>query len=316
MAVILTQPTRRTVLTNLAKFAGGTVFARSLLWCSPEQGVSRYAPMLSVQTYIWLQHFASVKETLSEGVNEALRSIHQAGYRRVELTSDFLQPEVRERTVHLLAQYALTPETVYAGTTMHEANAAQKSIQEVVELARVLKPLRTRAMVTNPSPKPNQVRKSDEELNTQAHYVNQLGAELRRQGMKLQIHHHTPELLDNAREWRHLVQHMDPKLVSCCVDVHWAFRGGQDVMPFLREVGNRLASLHLRNSQHGVWMEDLGPGEVDYPQVVEYLHQIKYHGYLVVELAYEKNTRITRSLEEDLRLSRIYAEKVFGLRPS
>ena len=33
---------------------------------------------------------------------------------------------------------------------------------------------------------------------------------------------------------------------------------------------------------------------------------------IVVELAYRDNTIVTRSLEEDLRLSRAYAEKVFG----
>jgi sugar phosphate isomerase/epimerase len=84
-------------------------------------------------------------------------------------------------------------------------------------------------------------------------------------------------------------------------------------MPFLRRVGARIESLHLRNSQQGVWMEDFGPGDIDYAQVAEYLHQIDYQGFLVVELAYEKGTVITRSLGEDLRRSRIYTEKVFGL---
>jgi sugar phosphate isomerase/epimerase len=87
-------------------------------------------------------------------------------------------------------------------------------------------------------------------------------------------------------------------------------------MPFLRRVGARIESLHLRNSQQGVWMEDFGPGDVDYSQVAEYLHQINYKGFLVVELAYEKDTVITRSLEDDLRRSRIYTEKVFGLKSS
>ena len=84
-------------------------------------------------------------------------------------------------------------------------------------------------------------------------------------------------------------------------------------MPFLQRVGTRVESLHLRNSQHGVWMEDFGPGDVDYSPVAEYLHQINYQGFLVVELAYEKDTVMTRSLEEDLRRSRVYTEKVFGL---
>ena len=103
-------------------------------------------------------------------------------------------------------------------------------------------------------------------LKTQAHYINQLGAALRRQGIRLLLHHHTPELRDNAREWWYELQHTDPKLAGCCVDVHWAYRGGQEVMPFLQRVGTRVESLHLRNSQHGVWMEEFGPGDVDYAQ--------------------------------------------------
>ena len=63
-------------------------------------------------------------------------------------------------------------------------------------------------------------------------------------------------------------------------------------------------------------MEDFGPGDLDYQQVVNYLHEIKFDGYLVVELAYERGTQVTHSLTEDLRLSRQYTEEVFGLRAS
>jgi sugar phosphate isomerase/epimerase len=60
-------------------------------------------------------------------------------------------------------------------------------------------------------------------------------------------------------------------------------------------------------------MEDLADGDVDYHEIADYLKQIGYSGYLVVELAYEKGTKVTRPLEEDLRLSRLYAEQVFKL---
>jgi inosose dehydratase len=128
------------------------------------------------------------------------------------------------------------------------------------------------------------------------------------------VHHHTPELADNAREWRFQLQHTDPQLVFCCVDVNWAVRGGQEPVAFLREAGNRLASLHLRNNQEGAWTEDFGAGDIDYSKIADYLKEIGFSGYLVVELAYEKRTKITRPLEEDLRLSRLYAEQVFGLK--
>jgi len=312
MARIHSRQTRREMLAGMSRLAGATLLSRRLLVGGNEASAS-YAPKLSVEIYIWIQHLESEKKTLAEGVDEVLASFHGAGYRRVELNQDFFKPELRDRTLALLAKYNLAPETIYAGTTLHEPVAAEKSVKEVEGLARLLRPQGTRVIVTNPSPKAGQARKSDEELDTQAKYVDQLGAALHQQGVKLALHHHTPELVDNAREWHHLLQHTNPRRVYCCVDVHWAYRGGQDVMAFIRETGTRLVELHLRNSKQGVWAEDFGPGDIDYQQVAEYLRGIGFKGYLVVELAYEKGTQITRSLDEDLRLSREYAEKVFGI---
>jgi len=308
MAIIRSRQTRREMFSVLAKLAGTTLLSRQLLLGA------QYAPKLSVEIYIWIQHLESEKKTLAEGIEEVLASFHGAGYHRVELNQDFFQPALRERTFTLLAKNHLAPETVYAGTTLHESAAAEKSVGAVVELARLLKPHGTRVIVTNPSPKPGQALKSEEELDTQAKYVDRLAEEISGLGMKLALHHHTPELLEHAREWRHLMQHTDPKRVYCCVDVHWAYRGGQEVMSFLSETGDRLVELHLRNSRQGIWMEDFGPGDIDYQKVADYLREISFNGYLVVELAYEKGTQITRSLDEDLRLSRLYTEKVFGLR--
>ena len=56
-----------------------------------------------------------------------------------------------------------------------------------------------------------------------------------------------------------------------------------------------------------------GNGDIDYRQVAAYLKQSGLRPLLVVELAYKKETAVTRSLEEDLQLSRKYAERVFGV---
>lgn len=313
MKRILMPYTRREILGKAAGFAAATLIPTGLIAGSTSKSSSGYAPKLSVEGYIWTQYFASQKMTLAEGEEEALRETHQAGYTRVELSAEFFAPDVRMRTRDLLAKFQLNPESVYAGTTLHEPQAAETTIRAVLELAAFLKPLGTRVIITNPSPKPNQGRKTDSELKTQAHYINQLGSALQRQGIRLLLHHHTPELREEGREWWYELQHTNPKLAGCCVDVHWAYRGGQQVMPFLERVGTRVESLHLRNSEHGVWMEEFGPGDVDYSPVAAYLHQINYQGFLVVELAYEKGTVMNRGLEEDLRRSRLYTERVFGL---
>lgn len=313
MKAILTPFTRRKMLTSVAQLAGAAIVPSGIIGASPRQGGGGYAPKLSVEGYIWTQYFGFQKETLAAGEEEALRETHQAGYPRIELSDTFFKPDVRDHTRELLAKYNLKPESVYASTALHEAPAAETSIKSVLELAGFLQPLGTRVIVTNPSPKQNHGRKSDAELKTQVNYINQLGAALQQQGMKLLLHHHTPELVENAREWWYEMENTHPKYAGACVDVHWAYRGGQEVIPFLRKVGTRVEELHLRNSQNGVWMEDFGPGDIDYSQVAEYMHQINFKGTLAVELAYEKGTVTNRSLEEDLRRSRLYTEQIFGL---
>ncbi|MFB3921394.1 MAG: sugar phosphate isomerase/epimerase family protein [Terriglobia bacterium] len=274
----------------------------------------RYHPILSVQAYIWIQHFEAAKKTPAEGVEEMLSTFHRAGYANVDLNDIFVSPGLREKTFGLLKKYNLNMPTFYANSILHEPRMAEHSIKTILELAQATRGEGVRGIVTNPSPKPHQGRKSDEELATQARYLNQLGGELNKLGVRLMVHHHTPELVENAREWRYQLANTDPKLVDCCVDVHWAYRGGQDPIAFVAETGNRLRGLHLRNSKGGIWTEDFNEGDVDYHKIAAHLTQTGYNGYLVVELAYEKGTTITRSLEEDLRLSRIYAERVFDLR--
>jgi inosose dehydratase len=272
-----------------------------------------YAPILSVQAYIWIQRFEAQKKSLAEGVDEMLSTFQRAGYQNVDLTDGFLAPALRETTLGLLKKYGLAMPTFYANSILHDARMAEQSIKTIVGLAQATKASGVRGIVTNPSPKPNQARKTDDELALQARSLNTLGGELQKLGLRLMVHHHTPELLENAREWRHQLARTNPKLVGCCVDIHWAHRGGQEPMAFLRETGDRLESVHLRNSKGGVWMEEFNDGDLNYRQVADYLRKASYRGILVVELAYEKATAVTRSLEENLRRSRIYAEEVFGL---
>jgi len=279
---------------------------------APAVPAARYSPLLSAQIYVWTQHFNAQKKPLAEGIGEALAAVRRAGYRRIELMSSCYQPGVREKTLEAMKQTGIEVPIVYHGGPMHEEEAAEKTITEALELADLVKASGTRFINLNPAPKPKRERKSDEELATQARLVNRLGGELKKRRMGLLLHHHDPEMAENAREWRHLLQNTDPAVANLCMDLHWVLRGGQDVMALLREGGSRLGGLHLRNSKQNVWTEALGEGDIDYSKVAAYLRQIRFSGYLLVELAYEKATVITRPLEENLRLSRLYVEKVFG----
>lgn len=269
---------------------------------------------LVCQVYIWTQHFAAQHASLLDHIDEIFRKTRQAGFRRVELMSAFVRtPELQDKTGSMLREHGLDLAALYHGGPFHEEGTADKTLAETLEFAQAARRLGCRRINFNPSPKPAKAPKSEDELKIQVKYLNRLGRELRARDMALMVHQHDAEMRDNAREWRYQLRYTDSELVGICLDLHWVYRGGQDPMELLRESGNRLQSLHLRNSRNGVWLETLGPGDIDYQAVRDHLRRTGYRGLLVVELAYEKDTVITRPLEENLRLSGQFAEKVFGV---
>lgn len=273
-----------------------------------------YKPALSVQTYVWTQVLDSQKRSLSDGLEEIFAGCNQAGFREMEVGKELVAPDLKAKTAELMKKYKMRLTSVYAAGPMYETAMAEKTLAEAIQTADAARELGAKMILSNPNPKPNRERKSDQELEIQTRYVARFGDELRKRGMRLALHHHNPEMAENAREWRHLLKNTDPKTVGECIDVDWVIRGGQDAMTILREAGPRIVSLHLRNSRQGVWTESLDEGDYDYPGVAAFLRGMGFQGHLIVELAIEKGTKITRPLVENLRRSREYAEKVFGIR--
>ena len=273
----------------------------------------RSSSRLSVEGYIWQQYAERQKKQLADVLDEIFPMARNAGFHNVELNQTFFTPELRSRVERLLRANGLAMPSVYVGGAMHEEGVAEQTTRLALEVAAICQPFGCRAVINNPDPKPGQARKSEAELVVQVKMLNKLGRQLQDRGFEFWTHAHSPEMAENAREWRYNLQHTDPRYVSVCLDLDWVHQGGQDPPGLLREAGSRLASLHLRNSTHKLWLELLGNGDIDYRQVAAYLSEAGLQPLLVVELAYKKETAVTRPLEEDLRLSRMYAERVFGV---
>jgi inosose dehydratase len=278
---------------------------------SPLAAAGLGSSRLSVEVYIWIQYLRDRQKTPAEGLDVIFPMARAAGFRNIELTNVFFTPELRERTLKLLGSNGLKTPSVYVGGGMHERSAADQTITLALDVAGVARRTGCRAIINNPNPKPGKARKSDDELAFQAGALNRLGREIRKFDMQFWVHHHDPEMAEGAREWRYVLEHTDPQYVSLCMDLDWVHQGGQDPLALLREAGPRVAGLHLRNSKQKLWLEALEEGDIDYAAIARYLTEARLRPLLVVELAYRKETVVTRPLEEDLRLSRLYAEKVF-----
>jgi len=286
---------------------------RQLLLTTPLLFARSSGSRMSVEAYIFQQYATRQKKPLGDVLSECFDMAHSAGFHNIELNNAFLAPDIRDKVFGLLKTSQLNMPSVYVGGAMHTRDGAAATQALALETAVLCKPFGCAAVVNNPSPKPAGAQKTDPELSIQASALNDLGQILKRNGFELRVHHHTPELVDNAREWRHILQNTNPKYVGLCLDLDWIHQGGLKPLDLLKEAGPRVKEIHVRNAKDKLWLEDLEEGDIDYREIAAFLRREKIKPLVVVELAYRDNTVITRSLGEDLRLSRIYAEQVFGI---
>ena len=293
-------------MTSRREFLGAIAASPALF------GTGADKPRLLAQVYVFTQELGRRKVPLADGIDEIFATTKDAGYHGIELMSTLFTPQLAERTIESAHKHGIDVPITYCFGAMHTPDRSLKTIQNVLGVAEIAAKAGTVAININPDPigRP----KTDPELATQAAGLNDLGKALRTRGQKLLVHHHNPEMADNAREWRYNLANTDPALVWMCLDTHWMFRGGQQYMTLVREAGGRTGAFHLRNSENGTWLESLGPGDLDYTQLAAYLKQQKLNPWLVVELAYEEKTPHTRPLGENLRMGREYAERIFGVK--
>jgi len=201
--------------------------------------------------------------------------------------------------------------SVYVGGPMGDAAAAEKTTARALEIGAICKEFGCTGIVHNPDSKPKNALKSEEELATQAKFLNEMGRTLAGKGLQLRLHHHTAEMMENAREWRHILKNTDPRYVSLCLDIEHVQHGAQDPDVLLHEEGKRVTEIHLRNKKKETPTQAFEDGDVDYPKIAASLKAMKLKPLIVIELAYHSDTEITRSFGENLKISRVYAEKLF-----
>jgi inosose dehydratase len=266
---------------------------------------------IACQCYVFEQDYAERKQKTIDHVDEILGDVSAAGFHAVELTSNYFPPDKTAGSLALLDKHGLALPIAYISGPMHD-DRWQKTNETALAFADRLKPHKgLEAISFNCYPKPKSEAKTDAELATEAHALEQLGTDLKHRGLRLLVHAHAPEMADHAREWRYFFHHTTAN-VGICLDTHWVFRGGENVMDILTEAGNRIGDVHLRNSVNKIWLEEFADGDVDYKAVAAALKKQHYKGWLTVELAWDPQTQRTRPLVEDLRRSREYAERIFS----
>jgi len=160
--------------------------------------------------------------------------------------------------------------------------------------------------------KPSGRIKTEAELDNQADLLKKLIAMSEKKGIVLNLHNHTYEVENNMYDLRGTLNRIpDVKLGP---DLNWLLRGGIDPLKFIKEFGNQIVFLHLRDQiSSGKWPESLGEGDVNFREIADVMNETGFRGDVVIELAHENGFVRTRPLRESLKMSRDYLKKSMNI---
>jgi inosose dehydratase len=297
--------TRRTFLRTLATSAAVASTAAHSIPRALAANADPKSLVIGSQLYGWGQYYDRDKKPFN--VDEVLSALRDAGYDYAEGSSGLSEDSVA--FADKLRAKGLKPISAYTGGRLHD-DKGEAVVQAMLPHADAFKKAGYSILVCNPDPIGRE--KTDAELETQAKNLKLLGAELRQRGLKLALHHHTPEMANGAKEFHFNFRKTDPADVGFCYDVHWVFRGGVEPADALHDYGARIHTWHLRQSRDRIWWEDLDTGDIDYAYISNYAKEHGLPRNYTVELALEQGTKITRPAIENHRRSIAFIRKVMA----
>jgi sugar phosphate isomerase/epimerase len=110
-------------------------------------------------------------------------------------------------------------------------------------------------------------RTDEAAVATLAESINIWGELCRREGVTFSYHNHDFEFapLGESTMWDVLVRETDPEIVGLELDLYWIKYGGADPETVLRDVGNRVSLVHLKDMAPEDTRSDLPVGEGTMP---------------------------------------------------
>ena len=143
---------------------------------------------------------------------------------------------------------------------------------------------------------------TDEGWRSLSALLHDLGAEASERGHRIAFHNHAATYVETPEEVDRLCQATSPERVGLCLDVGHATVGGGDAVAMIRQHGERITHVHLKDVDAGPLEElrsghltgfepalrrrvfaPLGSGVLDLPAVLDALSELGYGGWMMVE---------------------------------
>jgi sugar phosphate isomerase/epimerase len=299
---------RRSFLTSSAVAVAAGTLTRT--WAGTKGGVTASKKKVVVGGHLWVYAATQPGYDPFPVLETVFADLSYAGIEAVELMERALRhDDAVERIGELSQKYKLPVlGTSFEGDMWNRA--AHTAILEDAErvVARLAK-LGGRTFGTSVGKSPNP--KTPEQLDAQAEMLRKITALCAGHGIVLNLHNHTYEVENNEHDLKGTLARVpDAKLGP---DLNWLLRAGVDPVDFIKRYGARIIFLHLRDQRaDGKWSEALGEGNMDYAAIGRELQKVNFSGDAVIELAHERDFKLTRPLGESWKMSRDFVRKTLG----
>jgi sugar phosphate isomerase/epimerase len=262
---------------------------------------------LSPQLYAWRVRGKSTgSDLLPAFIHEGIADASYAGYDGVEFGLSVLRIPARiPALVKLLQSHGLALAALFCTIS---TGADDHSIETVVNHAITAPAIGCQFLIVATV----QERRSSQNipsrienlnLSNTARIIESLGTRLAERDIHVCWHPHEEHLGNGGEGLLRVLNATRINHVGLCLDLGWILRVSEDPLSILNACNERLRWLHIRDLSDGVWCQAIGEGLLDLGAITDRLKQFRYAGWLSVELWFERNTRMTRSLRENARIS-------------
>ena len=283
---------------------------RSLASFLPGQAATEEKKKVVVAAHPWVYAAPLPRYDITPVLARVFSDMSYAGIEAIEMMHEALgHPDSVERIGALSHKFSLPVLGASFGADMWDRSKHGAIMEYAGTIITRIQALGGRTLGTSVGKAPQ--KKTPEQLDAQAEILRKIIDFGKGHGVVLNLHNHTYEVEDNEYDLKGTLARISE--VKLGPDLNWLVRAGIDPVDFIRRHADHIVFMHLRDQKaDGTWSEAMGEGVTNFAAIGKELHEISFSGDMAIELAHERNFKLTRPLRESLKISREYVRKTMG----
>ncbi|MEM7454088.1 MAG: sugar phosphate isomerase/epimerase [Planctomycetota bacterium] len=256
---------------------GAAAASLALPGCNEMKPVNQIVPETSVYLETIGLQLWTVRNQLEEDPRKTMEAISEAGYKQVELMDVMNQAS---EIVPIASELFMGVNSAFLNwQTLANPGEGVPTIDEIISEAV---DWRLNHLVFGYIGKGH--RETADHYKRHIEAANEAGAKAKEAGIQLCYHNHSFEFqpLDDGKcGFDMMVEGFDHELVKFEIDVFWVQVGGRDPIEVMKQLGSRVAQVHLKDLQEGTGtiydegevpheaFKEVGAGVIDMEQVLQ-----------------------------------------------